>query len=84
MINKDHLLREHTDDIQTDIVVFSESWLTNENTHWINRSELNEDCLRFRAAPRIDRRGGSLVLCTKIYNINEIEKGITKSFEFMV
>ena len=65
-------------------MVISESWLTNENNHWINRSELNEDCLRFRAAPRIDRRGGSLVLCTKIYKVNEIEKGVTRSFEFAV
>ena len=41
--NKDHLLREYTDDIQSDIVVISESWLTNEDTPWINQSELNKD-----------------------------------------
>ena len=54
---------EHFDNIQTDIVVIGESWLTDEDTHWINKSELNKDGWRFLSAPWIYHTGKGLALC---------------------
>ncbi|KAK6189788.1 hypothetical protein SNE40_001781 [Patella caerulea] len=82
--NKDHLVRTHIDDLKTDIVVLSETWLNEGDDHWINQSELNNEGWMFYSAPRTDRKGGGLAICTKVKKVKEIRKGQTRTFEFAI
>lgn len=56
--NKDHLVRTRIDNLKTDIVILSETWLNESDNHWINQSELNREGWKFYSAPRTTAREG--------------------------
>ena len=78
-------LSEYLHETKTDICIITETWLKpcNMDIVWCNRSELNTHCYRIRLSPCLHQRGGGLAIIYKSYlQVNLIEEGETRSFQF--
>ena len=83
--SKENELLEYLHETKTDICIITETWLKpcDEDTVWCNRSELNTHCYKIRSSPHLHQRGGGLSIIYKSYlQVNLIEEGETRSFQF--
>ena len=64
---KDLIIHHHIVQNKTDILLLTETWLTNKETDkiWLDSSHLNKDRYKLTSAIRENRRGDGLALITK-------------------
>ena len=66
-----------------DIMVVTETWLTKDDTIWLDACDLNKDTYRIQSAHHQNGRGGGLALIYRsTSNAKLIAKGQTRSFEY--
>ena len=85
MKNKEHALLEHIDDLNTDILGITETWITNNDKDkvWKNSCCFNIDGWKAEFQHRKGRPGGGLCLVYRSHiKVKRIKAGEMKSFEF--
>ena len=73
------LINEHA----MDILILTETWLTNKDKDWCNMTELNRNHLQLHIVNRQTSRGGGLALiCKSHLKVKAIQNGSISSFEY--
>ena len=83
--NKENELSQYLHETKTDICIITKIWLKpcDEDTVWCSRSELNSHWYRIRSSPHTHQRGEGLAIIYKShFQVNLIEEGKTRSFQF--
>ena len=81
--NKEQPLLHQLIDKDIDIMIVTETWLTKDDTIWLEACDLNKDTYRIHSAHRQNGRGGGLALIHRTTNNTKlIAHGQTRSFEY--
>ena len=81
--NKEQPLLHQLIDKDIDIMIVTETWLTKDDTIWLEAYDLNKDTYRIQSAHHQNGRGGGLALIHRsTSNAKLIAKGQTRSFEY--
>ena len=80
--NKEQSLLHQLIDKDIDIMIITETWLTKDDTIWLEACDLNKDTYRIQSAHCQNGRGGGLALIHRsTINTKLIAQGRTRSFE---
>ena len=80
--NKDAILHNYMIEKDLDIMVITETWLKDSDTHWLKASSLSSDYITLETVNRNERRGGGVAIChTNNIQLEVIEKQISTSLE---
>ena len=81
--NKEQPLLHQLLEQDIDIMVVTETWLTKDDTIWLDTCDLNKDTYRIQSAHHQNSRGGGLALLHRsISDAKLVAKGQTRSLEF--
>ena len=81
--NKEQPLLHQLIDKDIDIMIVTETWLTKDDTIWLEACDLNKDTYRIQSAHHQNGRGGGLALIHRsTCNTKLIAQGQTRSFEY--
>ena len=70
------------EDYSLDALIVTETWLTKNDTQWLETTPLNRNTYSLTHANRPNGRGGGLALITKsCYTVKEVKNGSYPSFE---
>ena len=76
---------ENLKEINIDVCIVSETWLTEQDAVWIEGCELNKNGYKCNAVNREGRTGGGLAIVYKNqYRVNQIDFLPTQTFEYAV
>ena len=82
--NKELQVSELIHDHAVDILILTETWLTNKDKSWCEVMNLNKNNFQLHMANRQNGRGDGLALiCKSHYKIASLQKGSTKSFGYV-
>jgi hypothetical protein len=83
--NKDVLIADYLQEIKTDICIVTETWLSEQDSVWIDGCELNKNGFRCRVMNRVGRPGGGLACIHRSqYAVKLMEAVPTQTFEYGV
>ena len=81
--NKQDIIMELLEDLNADLAVLTETWLTDEDGIWVQGSEFQKHNYKIDECHRRNRRGGGLALVTKRnLKVKREQQRITKELEY--
>ena len=82
--NKEHTLLHELIELDIDIMLVTETWLTEDDTVWLNSCDFNKDTYRIWSAHHQTSKGGGLALIhSSTSEVKLVAKGQTRSFEYV-
>ena len=83
--NKDLLIVDYLKEINIDVCIVSETWLTEQDAVWLEGCELNKNGYKCNAVNREGRSGGGLAIVYKTqYRVSQIDFFPIQTFEYAV
>lgn len=83
--NKEFTLRDELDVVDPEFAVVTETWLKDDDIHWLECSQFNRDRYKIVTSNRQHRCGGGLALIHKDkHAVRILESGHKQSFEYMI
>ena len=80
--NKEQPLLYQLIDQDIDIMIVTETWLTKDDTIWLEACDLNKDTYRIQSAHCQNGRGGGLALIHRSISDAKLARGQTRSFGY--
>ena len=81
--NKDLNIRSCIDEYKAEVTIVTESWLTEDDSLWVMRSELNNNGVCMQTVNRKGRKVGGLAIIYKNnIKVKKVKSGSTRSFEY--
>ena len=83
--NKEILIMDYIIENRIEAYIVTETWLSEGDDTWISTSDFNKHNYSITVSNRQNRRGGGLALIYKTtQNLQVLEEGATRSFEYRI
>ena len=80
--NKDRIIFEHLTAGRIDIAVVTKTWLKDDDSIWLQGSDINKGCYRTYTSNRSMKRGGGLaVIANKTFDVKLISESERQTFQ---